>query len=131
MIPINVPIDSSFPATSKQATPTNSKKIAILYNKICFLPSLDLNITKILKSNGISKEEIIKRGNDSQGRPLYQLDKKTNEILEKFDSVAKAAQYLKDNNISKDTIGGISAHICQCCNGIRKTAYGFIWQYIK
>ena len=88
-------------------------------------------ITRILKSNGISKEEIIKRGNDSQGRPLYQLNKKTNEILEKFDSVAKAAQYLKDNNVSKDTIGGISAHICQCCNGIRKTAYGFIWRYIK
>lgn len=83
-------------------------------------------ITRILKSKGISKEEIIERGHDSQGRPLYKIDKKTNEILEKFDSVAKAAQYLKDNNISKDTIGGISAHISQCCNGIRKTAYGFI-----
>ena len=83
-------------------------------------------ITRILKSKGISKEEIIERGHDSQGRPLYKIDKKTNEILEKFNSVAKAAQYLKDNNISKDTIGGISAHISQCCNGIRKTAYGFI-----
>ena len=83
-------------------------------------------ITRILKSKGISKEEIVERGHDSQGRPLYKIDKKTNEILEKFGSVAKAAQYLKDNNISKDTIGGISAHISQCCNGIRKTAYGFI-----
>jgi len=83
-------------------------------------------ITRILKSKGVSKEEIVERGHDSQGRPLYKIDKKTNEILEKFDSVAKAAQYLKDNNISKDTIGGISAHISQCCNGIRKTAYGFI-----
>lgn len=83
-------------------------------------------ITRILKSKGVSKEEIVERGHNSQGRPLYKIDKKTNEILEKFDSVAKAAQYLKDNNISKDTIGGISAHISQCCNGIRKTAYGFI-----
>lgn len=83
-------------------------------------------ITKILKSKGITKEEIIERGCNSQGRPLYKIDKKTNEILEKFDSVSKAAQYLKDNNISKDTIGGISAHISQCCNGKRKTAYGFI-----
>ena len=83
-------------------------------------------ITRILKSKGITQEEIVERGNDSKGRPLYKLDKKTNEILEKFDSVAKAAQYLKNNNISKDTISGISAHICQCCNGIRKTAYGFI-----
>lgn len=82
-------------------------------------------ITKILKSKGISQEDIIERGNSSQGRPLYKIDKKTNIIIEKFDSVAKAAQYLKDNNISKDTIGGISAHICQCCNGIRKSAYGF------
>ena len=87
-------------------------------------------ITRILKSKGVSKEEIVERGHDSQGRPLYKIDKKTNEILEKFDSVAKAAQYLKDNNISKDTISGISAHISQCCNGIRKTAYGFIWRYI-
>ena len=87
-------------------------------------------ITRILKSKGVSKEEIVERGHNSQGRPLYKIDKKTNEILEKFDSVAKAAQYLKDNNISKDTIGGISAHISQCCNGIRKTAYGFIWRYI-
>ena len=83
-------------------------------------------ITRILKSKGISKKEIVERGHDSQGRPLYKIDKKTNKILEKFDSVAKAAQYLKNNNISKDTIGGISAHISQCCNGIRKTAYGFI-----
>ena len=83
-------------------------------------------ITKILKSKGINKKEIIQRGHDSQGRPLYKIDKKTNEILEQFNSVAKAAQYLKDNDISKDTISGISAHISQCCNGIRKSAYGFI-----
>ena len=58
------------------------------------------------------------------------LNKNTLELIKKFNSVAEAAQYCIDNNLSKDTISGISAHISQCCNGIRKTAYNYKWKYI-
>ena len=51
------------------------------------------------------------------------LDKTTKQEIKRFKSVAEASQYCINNNLSKDTIKGISAHISQCCNGVRKSAY--------
>ena len=51
------------------------------------------------------------------------LNKNTLNILKEFNSVAEAAAYCIEQGLSKDTISGISSHICQCCNGIRKNAY--------
>lgn len=50
------------------------------------------------------------------------LNKNTLQEIIGFNSVADAAQYCIDNNLSKDTINGISSHISQCCNGIRKNS---------
>jgi len=43
----------------------------------------------------------------------------------------EAARFIKDNSLSVDTISGIQTHIGQVCNGKRKTAYGYKWQYIN
>lgn len=87
------------------------------------------HIADILKSMGISQEEILNRKMKNQCKSLQMLDKNEQVIME-FISVAAAAQYCIDNNLSKDTISGISAHISQCCNGIRNTAYKYKWKYI-
>lgn len=86
-------------------------------------------LSKILKVKGITSEEI-KEQSKTQRKSLIMLDKKTLQEIKSFNSVAEAAQYCIDNQLSKDTINGISAHISQCCNGIRKTAYKYKWKYI-
>ena len=50
-------------------------------------------------------------------RSVYQIDINTNQIINKFDSLADAA---KETNSSED-------HIRDCCNGNRKTHNGFKW----
>lgn len=54
-------------------------------------------------------------------RPVYQIDKNTDEIISSYNSVAEAARSLGKQKES---------HICEVCNGIHKTAYGFKWRYI-
>lgn len=80
-------------------------------------------ISKILKSKGITSKEIDNRALQGQKRALNMLNMNTGQIMKHFNSVAEAAQYCIDNDLSKDNIKGISAHISKCCNGIRISAY--------
>lgn len=54
------------------------------------------------------------------GTGVYQLDKKTDEVLNIFISVSQAAIYLGDY--------AFNAHISKCLAGKRKTAYGYKWE---
>jgi len=54
---------------------------------------------------------------------------KDNTIIE-FDTMMDAARYVVNNKLSVDNLAGIQSHIGQVCNGKRKTAYGFRWQFI-
>lgn len=54
------------------------------------------------------------------GTGVYQLDKKTGEVLNVFVSVSQAAIYLGDY--------AFNAHISRCLTGKRKTAYGYKWE---
>lgn len=46
------------------------------------------------------------------------------KLLNQFDFVSDAIQYLKSNNINSD-----SSNIYSCCNGKHLSAYGYIWRY--
>lgn len=87
-------------------------------------------LSKILKLKGITSEEIQERGNALKKKKLIMLDKDTLQEKKFFNSVAEAAQYCIDEKLTTDRVGGVSSHICQCCNGIRKTAYKHKWKYI-
>lgn len=81
-------------------------------------------ISQILKEKGrISQNDINIQSVKSQEKQVIMLNKKTKQEIKRFKSVAEASQYCINNNLSKDNIKGISAHISQCCNGIRKSAY--------
>lgn len=91
-------------------------------------------LSQILQSNGVDKNEIIKRSQKHWGarapKKVLMVDKKTNEVLNVFDSTRDAARYL----ISKDSLNpksesGYSSHISEVCNGKRKTCQGYKWQY--
>lgn len=88
-------------------------------------------ISQILKEKGnIKSNQIEKQAIKKQEKELLMLDKKTKKEIKRFKSVAEASQYCIDNKLSKDTVKGITAHISQCCNGIRKSAYQYCWKYI-
>lgn len=52
-------------------------------------------------------------------KAVYQIDKKTNDVLNTYPSVAEAARQTNFN----------ASHISSCCRGERKTHKGFKWRY--
>lgn len=52
-------------------------------------------------------------------KPVLQIDKNTNEIIDEYPSIKEAARRL---NIDQ-------GNISKCCKDKRKTAYGYKWQY--
>lgn len=56
------------------------------------------------------------------------LDKKTKEIIKTFPSIAEAARWLIDNNLTGCKFTTIRTHISEVMRGKRKSAAGFIWK---
>ena len=78
-------------------------------------------ISRILKSHGIeimTPSEIMKL---NKSKPIGQYDKDTLQIINIYPSAAEAGR----------KIGKSPAHIIKCANGVRQTAYGYKWKYIK
>ena len=74
-------------------------------------------VSDILKRNHID----IRASAHYHSKPIYQLDKQTEEIIQEFSCVNDAARFLGDKRKSQ--------HISEVCKGIRKSAYGFKWKY--
>lgn len=51
---------------------------------------------------------------------VAQYDSATGELLTVFPSITAAAESI---------YGANPAHICACCKGRLKTAYGYVWRY--
>lgn len=56
-------------------------------------------------------------------KPIYQLDKNTNEIIREWESATDVAKFYNINSMN--------AHITKCCLGQRKSAYGYKWCYLN
>lgn len=54
-------------------------------------------------------------------KPVAQIDKNTKEVVNTYDGVREASRIT----------GFDCSSISKCCRGERKTAYGFIWEYIE
>lgn len=70
-------------------------------------------------------------------RPVLKIDSKTDEIIQKYDSITDASKWIIKNNLSsiteynKNSISIISSKICSVSNGKRNLAYGFKWKYFE
>ena len=62
---------------------------------------------------------------------IARLDKNTEEVLEKYDSMANAAHWLVDNGFAKTYNGGVRQKISMCCKGEIKSAYKHKWKIIE
>jgi hypothetical protein len=90
-------------------------------------------LSQILQSSGVDKNEITKRSQKHWGvrapKKVLMIDKKTNELLNSFDSTRDAARYLIEECGAMSSESSYSSHISEVCNGKRKTCQGYKWQY--
>lgn len=64
-------------------------------------------------------EETKKKLSEIRSKTVLQIDNNTNKVIAEFHSIIEI----------KRQLGYSKGNICQCCNGKRKTAYGYIWRY--
>lgn len=85
--------------------PSKLKELVAWYNaQVCVVPEMSKTRRPI--------SEIV--------RPINQIDIQTGEILNKFVSATDAIRHLGR---------GHHCHITEVCKGMRKSAYGYYWQY--
>lgn len=92
----------------------NAKKVAQL------LGHDQMTILDILHQNNIPVKSQQQINLETQGKPIAQCDKITNEIIQVFPSVKAAAR----------SINKPDQHLNDVALGKRKTAYGYKWKYI-
>ncbi len=83
---------------------------------------------KYIRAKGID----IFKNNEKRARDLYgkKCQGVKNDVIIEFNTMMDAARFIKEQNLSIDSISGIQTHIGQVCNGKRRTAYGFKWKFI-
>jgi uncharacterized protein with PIN domain len=62
----------------------------------------------------------------NKNKPICRIDKNTDEILEKYNSIEDAAMWAFNNELTKNTHNGRNA-IGNCITGLSKISYGFKW----
>ena len=78
------------------------------------------SVSKILKNNNYTTEQLIKNGQLIQAKIVAKINKETDEIIEIFNGTYEAGKSLNKSH----------QHIQEVCQGKRKTAYGYKWKYI-
>lgn len=81
-------------------------------------------ITDVANEYGL---KLGKSGNDKKKVPVKCLSKFGPEIRS-FDSVVEAALWISDENSYSRKAKWAAEHISQCVRGIRKSAYGYVWE---
>lgn len=87
------------------------------------------SITEVAKTLGVDRGTVSKILHDNnintsfkKIRPVKQIDKNNGEVLNTFNNAQEALLFL-----NKPTNG--SSHVYSVCEGKRKTAYGYRWEY--
>jgi hypothetical protein len=62
----------------------------------------------------------------NKNKPIFRIDKNTDEILEKYNSIEDAAIWAFNNELTKNIHNGRNA-IGNCITGLSKISYGFKW----
>lgn len=99
----------------------------LTYEKIHEITNYDMKtIQTALNIYNISKEEIEKNRIKKTSKPVLQIDKNTDEIINIFPSCSEAYRQVT-HSIGKTGSSSISA----VCKGKRKTAHGYKWKYLN
>ena len=81
------------------------------------------------------KPVALERKQEISARPVWRLDKDTNERIERYISLREATQWVFDNNLTKvkEFNGGqnLKTAICAVCRGKQGYAYNYKWTYCE
>jgi len=66
----------------------------------------------------------------NKNKPIFRINKKTNEILEKYNSIEIAAKWAFENNLTSNTHNGRNG-IGNVITGLSNSAYGYFWKLDK
>ncbi len=80
------------------------------------------------ENNKHKSETLIQTTN--QNLEIYRLDKITEEILEKYESIMDAARWCFEQGFAKHEVS-LRAEIGNCIKGINKTSGGFKWRLVE
>ena len=86
-------------------------------------------VTAIAHSRNIPIKNCSQEKFQSISKKIICYDLKDNFVKE-FNSTVAAASWCYEQGYCKTLNSGVRAHISECANGKRKTAYKFIWKYI-
>lgn len=88
----------------------------------------DDSVRSILRARGIESKTHAEVAKEKFGKlvSMYSLD---DEYIRTFSSLADAAQYMIDNNLTGCKHSTIRTHISEVCRGKRKTAAKFKWKF--
>jgi len=81
------------------------------------------------KENSIHRSKGVKQ-TTNQNLEIYRVDKITDEILGKYDSIEEASKWVVEQKIS-DKFNSIRGTISCAVRGIYKTSYGYKWKIIE
>ena len=63
----------------------------------------------------------------NQNKCVYRIDKDTNMVLEKYNSIESAGIWLYENNLAKNVHSG-RTNVSNTIRGVYKSSFGFIWE---
>ena len=88
----------------------------------------DDSVRSILRSRDIESKTHAEVVKDKFGNmvSMYSLD---DTYIRTFSSIAEAAQYMIDNNLTRCKHSTIRTHISEVCRGKRNTAAKFKWKF--
>ena len=65
---------------------------------------------------------------NNKNKRVLRIEKKTNEIVEKYNSIEDAGIWACSSYFTQNSHNGRNS-IGNCINGLSKTAYGYVWKY--
>ncbi len=87
-------------------------------------------VREIAKENSIHLKTSQELTREKLKKEILQIDIKTGNILNKFESIQDACIYLKDTYDIKCKCNSMRAYISQVARNIKKQAFGYRWEYI-
>ncbi len=80
------------------------------------------------KENNIHRCKDVTITNPARNKPVFRIDINSNELLEKYESIKNAADWIVNNNYGKNFHNSRNA-IGNCLTGLSNSAYGFKWEF--
>lgn len=90
---------------------------------------LNLEWSTMTEQNTAANKNIQYYKNNANCREIYQIDSKTNEIVQTFKGFSTLAKWLLENNLTTLKLRSIIRQITTACKNKNQSCFGFFWEY--